>query len=160
MDFVFEELTHNNIEFARRIDRSDVPLSFADSIDTIMEITDYGIKHNCIGHTFLVSLEGEYIAYLLLGEALEWDTDPEEMKREPFYRLMGFVVDRKYRNKGLGGAILESAIEKVYEEFGERSIALGCHKDNSKASAFYQKHHFLPTGRYEGNDEYYLRLLK
>lgn len=159
MEFVFEELSFGNLEFARRIDRSDIPVSFVGSIDALMDITQYGLEHDCIGHTFLVRLGGEYIAYLLLGEALIWDTDPEEMKKEPFYRLMGFVVDKNCRSKGYGGLILEKAIEIVYRDFGIRSIALGCHKDNIRAAAFYKKHQFQPTGKYEGDDEYYLRII-
>jgi len=160
MELIFEELNQNNIEFAKKIDRSDVPISFVDSIDTIMKNTKYGIEHNCIGHTFLVSFDRNYIAYLLLGEALKWDTDPIEMKKEPFYRLMGFVVDKEYRNKGYGGLILEKAIEIVYKDFGIRSIALGCHKDNKKAASFYKKHGFNNTGIFDGDDEYYLRIIK
>jgi len=160
MEFVFEELNNDNYEQAKKIDRTDIPISFVDSIDTIMEYTKYGLEHKCIGHTFLISLEGKYIAYLLLGEAINWETDPDEMGKEPFYRLMGFVVDKKYRNKGYGGEILEKAIDIVYKDFGVRSIALCCHKDNKKAARFYMKHHFVPTGNYEENDEYYLRLIK
>lgn len=44
--------------------------------------------------------------------------------------MMGFVVDKAYRNKGIGGEILEKAIDLVYQDFGKRSIALGYHKDN------------------------------
>jgi len=160
MKFVFDELNYENIEFAKKIDRTDIPISFVDSIDTIMDYTNYGINHNCIGHTFLVSLEGKYIAYLLLGEALAWETDPEEMRKEPFYRLMGFVVDKNYRNKGYGSEILEQAIEIVYRDFGIRPIALGCHKDNIKAASFYINHGFSKTGTYSGNDEYLLRIVK
>ena len=50
----------------------------------------------------------------MVGEALPWDTDPDEMKGVPFYRLMGFVVDKDYRSKGLGSEIMEKAIEQVY----------------------------------------------
>jgi len=159
LKFVFEELNHNNIKYAKEINRTDIPTSFVDSVDTILKISDYGIENNCIGHTFLVSLDGKFVAYLLIGEALKWDSDPEEMKKEPFYRLMGFVVDKNCRGKGYGGEILEKAIEIVYKDFGVRSIALGCHKYNTKASSFYQRHGFKPTGKYEGNDEYYLRLV-
>ena len=82
------------------------------------------------------------------------------MKEAPFYRIMGFVVDKDYRSKGIGGEIMESAIEQVYKEFGKRSIALGVHRDNIKAGRFYEKHGFKKTGVYEGNDEYYLKLIK
>lgn len=104
--------------------------------------------------------KGEYVGLLLLGEAIPWDTDPVEMQNEPFYRLMGFVIDKKYRSNGLGGEILEKAIDEVYKDFGKRSIALGCHKDNTRAANFYLKHGFERTGVFEGNDEYFLRIIQ
>lgn len=159
MTLTFEELTRSNYQYACEIDRDDIPEAFVDTADTLMKITEYGVENHCIGHTFLVKADERYVALLLLGEAIPWDTDPEEMKKEPFYRLMGFVVDRAYRNKGLGGEILEKAIARVYEDFGKRSIALGCHKHNLRAARFYERHGFAKTGVFEGDDEYFLRLL-
>ena len=77
--------------------------------------------------------------------------------RSPFYRLMGFVLDRKFRNLGIGGQALELAIESVYCEFGKRPIALGVHRDNSGAERFYLRHGFRKTAYMEGNDYYFLR---
>jgi len=159
MEITFEELTHDNFARAEAIDRQDVPEAFVDTAATIMGITDYGVEHGCIGHTYLVKADERYIGLLLLGEAIPWDTDPAEMRQEPFYRLMGFVVDRAYRSNGLGGEILEKAIDQVYEDFGKRSIALGCHQDNTRAAKFYLKHGFKRTGIFAGNDEYFLRCL-
>ena len=159
MNIEFEELTYSNYKYACEIERDDIPEEFVDTASTLMEITDYGITHHCIGHTFLVRVDGKYIGLLLLGEAIPWETDPEEMRKEPFYRLMGFVIDKEYRCKGLGGEILEKAITRVYDDFGKRSIALGCHKDNVRAARFYEKHGLVKTNVFEGNDEYYLRLI-
>ena len=124
---------------------------------TLMDITDYGLDHHCFGHTFVVKHCGKPIALILLGEAIPWETDPPEMKKEPFYRLMGFVVDKEYRGCGIGGEILEKTIQLVYRDFGERPIALGCHKDNIRAERFYLRHGFTKTDAMEGNDHYYLR---
>ena len=159
MDITFEELTHGNFPYAQKIKRDDIPEIWVDNAETIMEITDYGVAHNCLGHTYLVKLGQTYIGLLLLGEAIPWDTDPAEMGKEPFYRLMGFVIDRDFRGKGLGGIILEKAIEQIYRDFGRRSIALGCHKDNVGAARFYERHGFRRTGVFEGTDEYFLRLI-
>ena len=139
MTLTLEELTRSNYQYACEIDRDDIPETFVDTVDTLMEITEYGVENHCIGHTFLVKADEQYIGLLLLGEAVPWDTDPEEMRKEPFYRLMGFV--------------------RVYEDFGKRPIALGCHKDNFRAARFYERHGFKKTGVFEGNDEYFLRLL-
>ena len=153
-----EQLTHENYTKALEIDRSDIPEEWVDTVQTLMEITDYGAEHSLIGHTFLAKLSGEYVGIIMIGEALSWDTDPHEMKDTPFYRVMGFAVDKAHRGKGIGGEILEKAIAEIHREFGYRPLALGVHKDNSRVRKFYERHGFRPTGVFEGNDEYFLRL--
>ena len=92
-----------------------------------------------------------------MGEAIPWETDPEEMKAEPFYRLMGFVIDSQYRGQGIGGKVLEMVIDAIYGEYGVRPIALGVHKDNHGAARFYERHSFVGVDAMEGNDWYYIR---
>ena len=159
MAITLEQLTHENFGDAQRIDRNDIPEAWVDTAATLMETTDYGAEHHLLGHTYLARLDGRPVGLIMIGEALAWDTEPEEMKGRPFYRVMGFVVDQKYRNRGIGGNILENAVRQVYSEFGKRSLALGVHRDNARAGAFYKRHGFHPTGVYEGRDEYYLRIL-
>lgn len=159
MAITLERLTHENFSDAQRIDRDDIPEAWVGTAAALMATTDYGAAHHLMGHTYLARMDGRPVGLILIGEALPWDTDPEEMRGKPFYRVMGFVVDQKYRNRGIGGAILESAIHQVCNEFGKRSLALGVHRDNARAGAFYERHGFHPTGVYEGNDEYYLRTM-
>lgn len=152
-----EVVTDANIKCIREIQRDDISEAFVDSAETIMELTQYGLAHHCKGHTYVIKQGKEYIGWLLLGEGFAWDTDPEELKSVPFYRLMGFVIDKRYRSRGIGGQVLESAIEGIYKEFGIRPIALGVHKDNVGAERFYRKHGFGKTDVMEGDDYYYLR---
>ncbi len=157
MELILEELTHDNYKWATLIQRDDISESFVDTASTIMETTEYGVTHHCQGHTFLAKYGEDYIGIILLGEALHWKTDPPEMQEQLFYRLMGFVIDKRFRGKGLGKRILEETINKVYSDFGYRPIALGCHKDNVKAANFYKRNGFKETKYFEGNDIYYLR---
>ena len=152
-----ELLTEQNIDAVRAIHREDISEEWVDNADTIMELTQYGLDHNCIGHTYAIRYGKDYIGVILLGEAIPWETDPPEMNSVPFYRLMGFVIDNRYRAKGIGGYVLEMVIENIYHEFGIRPIALGVHKDNHGAARFYLKHGFRKTEVMEGNDFYYLR---
>lgn len=145
------------IEAVRKIQRDDVSEAFVDTTDAIMELTQYGREHPCKGHTYAIKQADAYIGLILLGEAFAWDTDPKEMKGILFYRLMGFVIDKRYRNSGIGGYVLESAIKRIYDEFGVRPIALGVHKDNMGAEHFYFRHDLRKTKAMEGNDDYYLR---
>ena len=156
-DICLEPLTDGNIDQVRAIQREDVSEDFVDTADTIMELTRYGEEHNCLGHTYAVRYKGICVGVILLGEAIPWETDPEEMQQTPFYRLMGFVIDNRYRSLGIGGYVLEKVIDDCYSEFGVRPIALGCHKDNHKAAYFYTRHGFRKTDVMEGNDYYYLR---
>ena len=158
-DLTLEQMTHDNYKHALAINRDDIPEAWVDTAASLMEVTDYGAEHKLIGHTYIAYICEKPVGLIMIGEALAWDTDPDEMKDKPFYRVMGFVVDQDYRNKGIGGKILENAIARVYSEFGERSLALGVHKDNTRVGRFYERHGFKRTGVYEGNDEYYLRLI-
>lgn len=157
MEIELEQLSHDNFEMVRKIDRDDVPETFVNTVDTIMALTDYGYEHNLIGHTYAVKADGTYVGMIMLGEALPWPTDPPQMAEEPFYRLMGFVLDQQYRGLGIGGQVLERTVEAVYRDFGVRPIALGCHRDNLSAAAFYRKHGFIKTEYLETDDFYYLR---
>ncbi len=159
MEIVLEQLTRENYVHAQAVCRDDIPEAWVDTAASLMEVTEYGAEHHLIGHTFVAYWEGRPVGLIMIGEALPWDTDPAEMKNRPFYRVMGFVVDRNYRSRGIGGAILENAIGRVFGEFGERSLALGVHRDNIRAVGFYERHGFRRTGIYEGNDEYFLRLI-
>ena len=152
-----ELLTEKNIDAVCAIHREDIPVSWVDDADTLWELTQYGLEHNCIGHTYAVKYDDAYIGVILLGEAIPWETDPEEMKNEPFYRLMGFVIDNRYRSQGIGGKVLEMVIDTIYSEYGVRPIALGVHKDNHGAAKFYERHGFTAVDAMEGSDRYYLR---
>ena len=155
-----ELLTEKNIDAVRAIHREDIPVSWVDNADTLWELTQYGLEHNCIGHTYAIKYDDTYIGVILLGEAIPWETDPEEMTKEPFYRLMGFVIDNRYRSQGIGSKVLEMVIDTIYAEYGERPIALGVHKDNHGAARFYEKHGFSKTDAMEGNDAYFIRYPK
>ena len=154
---ILELLTEQNIDAVRAIHREDIPVSWVDNADTLWELTRYGLEHNCIGHTYAVKQDDAYIGVILLGEAILWETDPEEMKKEPFYRLMGFVIDSRYRSQGIGSKALEMVIDAIYKEYGVRPIALGVHKDNPGAARFYVRHGFAAVDAMEGNDRYYIR---
>lgn len=156
-NITLELLSEQNIDAVRAIHREDIIEAWVDTVDTLMELTQYGLEHNCIGHTYAVKCENAYIGVILLGEAIPWESDPQEMDGVPFYRLMGFVIDNRYRGCGIGGHVLELVIKTIYEEFGARPIALGVHKNNYGAERFYEKHGFEKTDAMEGNDIYYLR---
>lgn len=152
-----ELLNELNFREACDIKRADIPEAFVDTAETLWELTQYGLEHNCKGHTYVIREAGRCVGLILLGEAIPWETDPPEMRACPFYRLMGFVLDRSVRGRGVGGWVLEEVIRLIAEEYGPRPIALGVHRENVAAARFYQRHGFRPVDAMEGNDVYFLR---
>lgn len=152
-----EPLTAENLYEAKQIERSDIPEDFVDTVDELMELTRYGLKHGCAGRTFLVRYQGVCVGVILLGEAIPWETDPAETRCRPFYRLMGFVLDKRYRDRGIGTYVLNETVWRIYQEFGVRPIMLGCHRDNVDGERFWLRNGFHKTDAMEGSDYYYLR---
>ena len=140
-----------------RIDRSDISEDWVDSISDILDLHQYGLDHNCIGHTYAVYADDTCIGVILMGEGIPWPCDPAEVAGIPFYRIMGFVIDRAWRCKGLGGQVLEMVISRIFDEFGPRPILIGVQQDNVRAAAFYQRHGFRPTDAWDEDDRFYIR---
>ena len=145
-------LTENSLPEAQAIDRSDVGEDFVDSVDTLMDLTREGLKRGYLGHTFLVRRESVCVGVLLLGEGIPWKTDPEELQGVPFYRLMGFIMDRSCRGQGIASALLE-AFHRYGREHGLACLLLEVRPSNRKAVALYQKFGYTEAGR---RKNYYL----
>lgn len=139
------------------INRDDISEDFVESVERIIEISEFGKENDLIGFTFAVKYEEKYIGIILMGEALVDESEPLEMQKEPFYRIVGFIIDKAYRKSGIGGYVLEETISRIYSSFGKRPIALGCHKDNIAAEKFYLNHGFIKTEYMSENDFYFFR---
>ncbi|WP_025724741.1 GNAT family N-acetyltransferase [Acholeplasma granularum] len=146
-----------NSEQIKMLERSDVSENFVDSLDSIKEFTDYSLENNLKGHTFIIKYKSDLVGVLLIVEGIHWETDPKQLYNIPFYRIMDFIINKNYRGYGIGSYVLEEVISRVYNEFGERPVVLGVHKDNIEAEKFYLKHKFIKTEYMDGDDYYFIR---
>lgn len=146
----------NKIE-ALGIEREDADIHFVDSVEDIIELTKYGNDHNCIGHTFIIRYDNKCVGIILMGEGIPWKIDPPQINGRRFYRIMGFIIDKAYRCKGIGSYVLEETIKKIYDEFGSRPIVMECHKENLQAMKLYLKHGFQNTYVMDKKDYFLVR---
>ena len=130
-----EELTDSRRNDVLGIDRSDISEDWVDSIPDILALHQYGLDHGCIGHTYAIYAEDVCIGII----------------------LMGFVIDKAWRGKGLGSQVLEAVISRIFGEFGPRSILIGVQQDNVRAADFYLRHGFRPTDSWDEDDRFYIR---
>lgn len=154
---LLEELTDSRRNDVLGIDRSDISEDWVDSIPDILDLHQYGIDHGCIGHTYAIYAEDVCIGIILMGEGIPWPCDPPEVVGIPFYRIMGFVIDKAWRGKGLGSQVLETVIARIFNEFGPRPILIGVQQDNIRAADFYLRHGFRPTDSWDEDDRFYIR---
>ena len=63
-----ELLTDQNIDAVRAIHREDISEEWVDNADTIMELTQYGLDHDCIGHTYAIRYGKNYIGVIPMGD--------------------------------------------------------------------------------------------
>ena len=157
MDYELEIMTFDNCADAYEIDRTDIPYRFVEDVPTLISTLKYGADNNLAGHAFLAKLDGNTIATIMLGEGITGPADPVELQNRPFYRLMFFVIDKRYRGQGYGTKILEDAIGRIYDEFGERPILLEVQKENEAAAQFYERNGFRKTTYKIGDDRYFVR---
>lgn len=160
MNIRLEVINDRNRSDVLRIDRSDISEDWVDSIPDILDLHQYGVDHGCIGHTYAIYADGTCAGIILMGEGIPWHCDPPEVSGIPFYRIMGFILDRKYRSLGIGGQVLETVIERIYAVFGPRPILLGVQEDNVRAARFYQRHGFTATAAMDEDDLFYIRYPK
>lgn len=152
-----EVITDSNRYDVLCIDRSDISEDWVDSVQHLLDTTQYGLDHGCIGHTYAIYAENTCIGIILMGEGFPWSCDPQEVANTLFYRIMGFILDKAWRGKGVGGCVLEMVIERIYAEFGPRPILIGVQRDNTRAATFYLRHAFIPTDAWDEDDRFYIR---
>ena len=140
-----------------RIDRSDISEDWVDSIGDIMTLHRYGLEHRLFGHTYAIYEGDACVGMLLIGEGIPWACDPPELAGIPFFRLMGFVIDRHCRGRGVGSLALETAIRAVCEEYGPRPVVLAVQEDNHRAMHFYEAHGFRRNPARDEDDVYFIR---
>lgn len=157
MKIDLELLSDANRQEVLKIDRSDISLDYVEDISETLRQSDYGDEHHLRGHGYVIRCDGACAGVMLIGEGIPWDCDPEEIQGTFFYRILGFVLDKRFRGRGVGTAAMEQAIQNIYEEFGSAPIVIECHHENVKAIAFYERHGFRNTHFAENTDFYFIR---
>lgn len=152
-----ELLNSENEVSVKKIQREDVPDRFAEDISYTVELAKYGEENHLRGHCYAVKYGEKYVGILLIGEAIEDEADPAELKGKGYFRLIGFVLDRNYRGKGIGSKTLELALQEIRREYGPVPILLECHKDNTGAAKFYTRMGFRNTHILNNEDYFFIR---
>ena len=107
--------------------------------------------------TFIYSENNEFIGE---GSLVFKNNDPDYTIPNKRIYLSRMIVKEEYRNRGIGGIILDYLIDYA-EQLGYEEITLGVDTDNFNARHLYEKKGFTNV-LFIGEDEYgeYVKLLK
>jgi diamine N-acetyltransferase len=107
--------------------------------------------------TFIYIENNEFIG---VGSLVFQNNDPDYTIPDKRIYLSRMIVKEEYRNRGIGGIIVDSLIDYA-KQLGYEEITLGVDKDNLNTRHLYEKKGFT-TVLYLGEDEYgeYVKLLK
>ena len=152
-----ELLNPDNEIQVKKILRDDIPVCFVEDISDTIELSKYGEKNNFRGHCYTVKYAEKYVGIVLIGEAIEDEADPVELKGSGYFRIIGFVIDKEYRGRGIGSSALELALNEIYQEYGKIPVLLECHKDNQNAIKFYTKMGFRNTNILNHQDYFLIK---
>lgn len=155
-----ELLNEKNEKCLLGILREDIPEHYVEEVSSTIDLAKYGEKLNLKGHCFAIKYDESYVGIILIGEAIACEEDPDTVKGKEYFRIIGFVIDRRYRGIGIGSVALKLVIEAIYKEYGRVILLLECHKDNSEAIRFYEKNGFCNTNIINANDENYFLIMK
>lgn len=109
------------------------------------------------GHCYAIRHDTEYVGVILIGEAIEDEADPVELRGTGYFRIIGFVLDKEHRSQGIGSQALRLALDELYCEYGRVPILLECHRENVKAMNFYTKMGFRNTHIPHMDDVYFVK---
>lgn len=152
-----ELLNRDNEIEVKKIQRDDISVCFAEDVSYTIDLAKYGEVHNLRGHCYTIKYAEKYIGIVLIGEAIEDDADPIELKGSGYFRIIGFIIDKEYRGQGIGSKALELALNEIYHEYGTVPILLECHKDNKRALKFYTKKGFRNTNILNKEDYFLIK---
>ena len=114
-----ELLNEKNAPFLLQIDRSGVPVRFVEEVSYTIETAKYGNEHHLRGFCNAIRQDGQYVGILLIGQAIEDEADPAELKGRDYFRLIGFVIDRCCRGMGVGTEALKKALAAFDAVYGK-----------------------------------------
>lgn len=144
-----KDITFENVNKIIQLKRMFSQRKFVEKSAVTISFAYAGINNGYPGFASAIYSDGEPVGIILIGRGPVGSNEPDILKQnENVYRLVGFLVDRRFQHRGIGREALKLALEKVkqYPEGDSLPIVLECHKKNKSAMKLYESFGFYNTG--------------
>lgn len=155
------EITFENVNQIIKLKRKSNQKEFVEKAAVTISYAYAGINDGYPGFASAIYYDGQPVGIILIGRGPVGNSEPDILKQnENVYRLVGFLVDKNFQNRGIGREALKLALEKIkrYPEGDSLPITLECHENNVNAMRFYEAFGFMNTGAKCGKNYVFVRL--
>lgn len=154
-------LNFENLYSVLQLKPYETQKEFVEEVTTTIALAYAGIMEKCEGELCIIYNNNEPVGVILIGKSTVGQQEPVILKKYNYaYRLMGFFIDYRYQNQGIGKKALKLALDKIegYQDGKVIPISLEVIEDNSTAIKLYESFGFYDTGTRYGNDCAFVRM--
>lgn len=155
------KVTFNNVHKVLQLRPAENQRNYVEDVSTTIALAYAGINEKCPGEFCVIYYENEPVGVILIGRSHVYEQEPIILRQYKYvYRLIGFFIDHKYQNRGIGREAFQLALDKIKEYPDGRSlpIALEVKMQNSRAIRLYETFGFTNSGVKYEDDCVFIRL--
>ena len=145
-----EPLSPANEPALLALDCGGFPPAFVEPPAHTIALAHWGEENGLDGFCFAIRADERCVGLMLLGQAIPDPADPSEVRGQRYFRLLGFVLARRERGRGVGSEALRQALSALYHTYGPVPVVLECHRENP-ALRLYRRLGFRPAGEHGTN---------
>lgn len=158
-----KKLSFENIHDVLQLRVDDLQKNYVEEGSFTIALAYAGLMEGAFGELLAIYHENTPVGIVLIGKSAVGTQEPSVLQQfREVYRLIGFLIDSKYQNRGFGKQVLEIVIQKIYDYPDGKMIpiTLEVKEYNSSAIRLYKAFSFYDTQvRYE-DDCVFVRLPK
>ena len=161
MKIELTNLTFDNYEQVLKLKPSKEQEEYVESWEYILALAYIGTCQELDGNLWIIYADGEPVGRVFEGFIEVGTQEPKEVIKYKYAnRIMGFFIDEKYQNQGIGKVALGMVINKICEDENRKNypITLEVIGTNEVAKKLYEQLGFYDSGVRYDNDYAYVRL--
>lgn len=142
------DILFNNVMDILKLKPKQSQQKFVEPSSHTIALAYAGINEGCLGFVSAIYYNGQPAGIILVGRSQIEEHEIEVLQQYQYaYRLMGFFIDEKYQQKGIGKKALSLVLDKInkYPDAKSSPLTLEVHKDNLTAIKLYENFGFINT---------------
>ncbi len=156
-----KSLNFENLYSVLQLKPNESQKEFVEEVTTTIALAYAGLMEKHEGELCVIYNDNEPVGVILIGKSIVGQQEPFILQKNNYvYRLMGFFIDYKHQNQGIGKKALKLVLNKIegFQDGKTIPIVLEVKEENNSAIKLYESFGFYDTGTRYGNDCAFVRI--